>query len=127
MVPQALPGLITTAIFTFILAWNEYLYALVIVSRDARKTLPPGVTTTLVTGYNVEWGMVMAASVMMSLPLLAIFLLLQRHLVRGFGSRRAEGLRDGGDPRPPALRKVFADGSVARARARSRDRRRGSS
>ena len=91
VVPQALPGLVTTAIFSFILAWNEYLYALVIISRDARKTLPPGITTTLVTGYNVEWGMVMAASVLMSLPLLLVFLLLQRHLVRGFGSGALKG------------------------------------
>jgi multiple sugar transport system permease protein len=91
VLPQAVPGLVTTAVFSFILAWNEYLYALVVISRDARKTLPPGVMTTLVTGYNVEWGMVMAASVMMSFPLLAIFLVLQRHLVRGFGAGALKG------------------------------------
>ena len=91
VLPQAVPGLITTATFSFILAWNEYLYALVVISRDARKTLPPGVMTTLVTGYNVEWGMVMAASVMMSLPLLAGFVVLQRHLVRGFGAGAVKG------------------------------------
>lgn len=91
VLPQAVPGLITTAVFSFILSWNEYLYALVVISRDARKTLPPGVMTTLVTGYNVEWGMVMAASIMMSLPLLAAFVLLQRHLVRGFGAGAVKG------------------------------------
>lgn len=91
VLPQALPGLITTAVFSFILSWNEYLYALVVISRNASKTLPPGVMTTLVTGYNVEWGMVMAASVMMSLPLLGAFVLLQRYLVRGFGAGAVKG------------------------------------
>jgi ABC-type glycerol-3-phosphate transport system permease component len=91
VLPQALPGIISTALFTFILAWNEYLYALVLLSRDSVKTLPPGVMTMLTSAFNIEWSLLMAASVLMSLPLIASFAFLQCHLTRGFGAGALTG------------------------------------
>ena len=91
VLPQALPGIISTALFTFILAWNEYLYALVLTNADSAKTLPPGVMTILTSSYNIEWGMLMAASVLMSLPLILSFAFMQRHLTRGFGAGAVKG------------------------------------
>ena len=91
ILPQALPGIISTALFSFILAWNEYLYALILINEDAKKTLPPGVTTMLTGTFNIEWSLLMAASVMMSVPVILAFAFLQKHLTRGFGAGAVKG------------------------------------
>ncbi len=91
ILPQALPGIISTALFTFILAWNEYLYALVLVNSDAVRPLTTGVMNMLITSFNIEWSLLMAASVMMSLPLIVIFTFLQGYLTSGFGAGGVKG------------------------------------
>jgi multiple sugar transport system permease protein len=91
ILPQALPGIISTAVFTFILAWNEYLFALVLVNKDTARTMTTGVITMLVTSFHIEWSMLMAASVMMSVPVIVVFAFLQKHLTRGFGAGAVKG------------------------------------
>ncbi len=91
ILPQALPGIISTTLFTFILAWNEYLYALVLVNTDEARPLTTGVMNMLVTSFNIEWSLLMAAAVMMSLPLIVIFAFLQSYLTRGFGAGGVKG------------------------------------
>jgi multiple sugar transport system permease protein len=91
ILPQTLPGIISTSLFTFILAWNEYLYALVLVNRDQLRPLTTGVITMLTSAFNIEWSLLMAASVMMSLPLIVIFAFLQKHLTKGFGAGAVKG------------------------------------
>jgi len=91
ILPQALPGIISTSLFTFILAWNEYLYALVLLNRDAWRPLTTGVINMLTSAFNIEWSLLMAASVMMSLPLIVIFAFLQKHLTQGFGAGGVKG------------------------------------
>jgi multiple sugar transport system permease protein len=91
VLPQALPGIVSTALFSFILSWNEYLYALVFINVDERKTLPPGVLTMLNQNQNVEWALLMAASVLMAVPVLVCFAFLQKHLTRGFGAGGVKG------------------------------------
>ena len=91
ILPQLLPGIISTALFTFILAWNEYLYALVLVNSDSARPLTTGVMTMLISAFNIEWSLLMAASVMMSLPLIIVFAFLQSYLTRGFGAGAVKG------------------------------------
>lgn len=91
ILPQALPGIISTALFTFILAWNEYLYALVLVNSDQSRPLTTGVMNMLITSFNIDWSLLMAASVMMSIPLIIIFAFLQSYLTRGFGAGGVKG------------------------------------
>lgn len=91
ILPQALPGIISTCLFTFILSWNEYLYALVLVNTDSARPLTTGVMSMLVSAFNIEWSLLMAASVMMSLPLIIIFAFLQSYLTRGFGAGGVKG------------------------------------
>jgi multiple sugar transport system permease protein len=91
ILPQALPGIISTALFTFILAWNEYLFALVLVNTDEARPLTTGVMNMLVSAYNIEWSLLMAAAVMMSAPLIVIFAFLQNYLTRGFGAGGVKG------------------------------------
>lgn len=89
--PQLLPGIISTALFTFILAWNEYLYALVLVNSDSSRPLTTGVMSMLISAFNIEWSLLMAASVMMSIPLIIIFAFLQSYLTSGFGGGAVKG------------------------------------
>ena len=83
ILPHALPGIISTALFTFIVAWNEYLFALVLINRQLSMTLPVGILS-----HNINQ---MSASVMMSVPLIIAFSFLQKHLTRGFGAGAVKG------------------------------------
>lgn len=91
ILPQLLPGIISTALFTFILSWNEYLYALVLVNSDDTRPLTTGVMNMLISSFNIEWSLLMAASVMMSVPLIIAFAFLQSYLTRGFGAGGVKG------------------------------------
>jgi multiple sugar transport system permease protein len=91
ILPQAVPGIISTALFTFILAWNEYLYPLVLINIDAAQPLTTGVSNMLINSFSINWPQLMAASAMMSLPLVIIFAVLQSYLTRGFGAGSIKG------------------------------------
>ena len=90
VLPLALPGLIAAAIFTFILAWNDFLFALVLITSDEIKTLPVGVND-LFNATIVDWGMIMAAGVMITAPAVMFFVAVQRHLVQGWGAGGVKG------------------------------------
>ncbi|GEN81598.1 carbohydrate ABC transporter permease [Actinotalea fermentans] len=82
MLPIARPGVIVIAVFSFIFSWNEYLFPLVLVNSDADKTLPLGVAGFM-GNLTVEWGPLLASGVVTVLPVLVLFLFLQRYLVEG--------------------------------------------
>ena len=91
VVPMALPGIATTAILTFIYAYNEFLFALSFTVGPEHQTLP--VAIALLRGrYQIPWGEVMAASLMASLPVMLLVLAFQRRIARslspGARSRR---------------------------------------
>jgi ABC-type glycerol-3-phosphate transport system permease component len=90
VLPLALPGLIATSIFTFTLAWNDYVFTRILIASDELKTLPVGVQDLFSAGV-VDWGLVMAAGVLVTLPALAFFMAVQRHLVAGWGSGGLKG------------------------------------
>lgn len=86
VIPQALPGLISTAIFVFILCWSEFLYPLVLISTDQLKTITVTLAALTGGGQNIKFGLLMAASTVATVPILLIFLFLQKYLVRGFAA-----------------------------------------
>ncbi|HEY3097448.1 MAG TPA: carbohydrate ABC transporter permease [Methylomirabilota bacterium] len=90
VLPLALPGLIAAAIFTFILAYNDFLFALVLITSEELKTLPVGVND-LFNATIVDWGMIMAAGVMITLPAVLFFAVVQRYLVQGWGAGGVKG------------------------------------
>ena len=73
------------------MTWNEYFYALILVNTDEARPLSTGVITMLVTSFNIEWSLLMAAAVAMSLPLIIIFVFLQGYLVKGFATAGVKG------------------------------------
>ena len=88
--PLALPGLIAAGIFTFILAWNDFLFALVLITSDELKTLPVGVND-LFNATIVDWGMIMAAGVVITVPTIGFFVAVQRYLIHGWGAGGLKG------------------------------------
>ena len=82
MLPIARPGVIVIAVFSFIFSWNEYLFPLVLVNSDTDKTLPLGVAGFM-GNLTVQWGPLLASGVVTVLPVLVLFLFLQRYLVEG--------------------------------------------
>ncbi len=90
VLPLALPGLIAAGIFTFILAWNDFLFALVLITSEELKTLPVGVND-LFNATIVDWGMIMAAGVMITAPTVAFFVAVQRYLIQGWGAGGVKG------------------------------------
>jgi multiple sugar transport system permease protein len=81
VVPLAAPGIATTAIFAFLLGWNEFLFSLILSGPESR-TLP-----VMVAGFEtdrgIRWGQLSAAAVSIMLPVIVVALVLQRHIVRG--------------------------------------------
>jgi multiple sugar transport system permease protein len=90
LLPLAAPGLIATATFTFILAWNDYIFARVLLSADELKTLPVGIAD-LYNASVVDWGMIMSAGMLVLVPVFIVFLFIQKYLVAGWGSGGIKG------------------------------------
>lgn len=90
IIPLAAPGTFTTAILVFIAAWNEFLFALTINTKDIRKTVP--VAITMFQGqYTIPWGETAAATVIVTIPLIILVLLFQKRIVAGLTSGAVKG------------------------------------
>lgn len=90
LLPLVAPGLAATSIFSFIVAWNELIFALTFLSDQSRYTLP--VAMTFFFGRDdTAWGPVMAASTLLTLPVLAFFLFVQRRMVGGLSAGALKG------------------------------------
>ncbi len=81
IMPLSSPGIIATAIYAFIGAWNEYVYALTFLNSESLLTLPVGLQHFF-TEFATNWPGLMAAAFIMSVPVVLMFMLLQRHFVR---------------------------------------------
>jgi multiple sugar transport system permease protein len=90
IVPLAAPGVFTTAIIAFITAWNEFMFALILITKDQMRTVP--VAISMFPGqYTVPWGDMAAASVIATIPIVIVVLLCQRKIVSGLTSGAVKG------------------------------------
>src|SRR5262245_60881363 len=90
--PLTAPALAAAGLLAFILAWNEFLFALTFTLSNEQRTVP--VAIALITGasaYELPWGRVMAASVIVTVPLILLVLILQRHVVSGLIAGAVKG------------------------------------
>ena len=82
--PLSRPIFVTVAVFNFVWAWNEYLFSLVVISKETRMTLSVGIEFFFGTMYRTpDWNLVMAAATLGLLPSLILFVRLQRHFISG--------------------------------------------
>jgi len=90
LLPVAAPGIVTTLIFIFINAWNEYTVALCLISSDVLKPLTVGIN--IFNGYNIiEWQYLFAASLFAIIPVVILFMCIEKHLVSGLASGGVKG------------------------------------
>ncbi len=90
--PLMWPAMVTTGLLAFIAAWNEFLFALTFVSNDAQRTVP--VAIALISGateFELPWGNIMAASVIVTVPLIVLVLIFQRKIISGLTAGGVKG------------------------------------
>ncbi|TQF84815.1 carbohydrate ABC transporter permease [Elioraea sp. Yellowstone] len=90
--PLLAPAMVTTGLLAFIAAWNEFLFALTFTLTDDRRTVP--VAIALISGasaFEMPWGRIMAASVTVTVPLIALVLVFQRRIVAGLTAGAVKG------------------------------------
>ena len=91
LLPLVAPGLVATAVFTFITSWNEYLFARTILSSGSTQTITVWLSYFLGGSRAVDWGAVMAASTLISIPVVIFFLLVQRRIAFGLTAGAVKG------------------------------------
>lgn len=90
LLPITRPALVATGLFAFMRGWNDFIYALTLVGKD-KQTLPPGLVLTYVGEFQSQWADMMAASLLVSLPLVIAFIIFQRHIVSGLTAGAVKG------------------------------------
>jgi len=94
LLPLIAPGLVTTGLLAFIAAWNEYLYALSFIQSPDHYTVPLAITSFVSptgSAFAVPWGQIMAATVIVTLPLITATLVLQRRILAGLTAGAVKG------------------------------------
>jgi trehalose/maltose transport system permease protein len=94
MLPLAVPGMVTTGLLAFIAAWNEFLFALSFTQTPDKRTITYAMQafyTSTGSAYEIPWGQMLAASVLVTVPLIALALLFQRRIVDGLTAGAVKG------------------------------------
>ena len=91
VVPLILPGLLTTGAFVFMEAWNNLIFPLSFITTLDKQTLPAALVVTFTGQFKTDWGGMMAAATLTTLPLMAAFFAVQRSMVRGLTSGAVAG------------------------------------
>jgi multiple sugar transport system permease protein len=82
LVPISTPGIVATAIYTFLLAWNEFLFALTLTKTNEMRTVPVGILQ-MMGEHAYEWNQMMAISILGSIPILLVYLVAQKQFLAG--------------------------------------------
>ncbi|MDP3179559.1 MAG: carbohydrate ABC transporter permease, partial [Spirochaetaceae bacterium] len=88
-IPVAAPGIAATGIYIFITAWNEFLYAVMLTSRNVRTITVA--LQNMVGEYKIEWGLLNAGGVVSALPVLVLFFFVQKQLITGMTAGSVKG------------------------------------
>lgn len=90
LVPISIPGIISVGMYTFMQAWNEYLFALTLTKDTAMRTVPVGINL-LMGQHTYDWSQMMAMSCLGSLPVLILFIFFQKYFIAGMSSGAVKG------------------------------------
>lgn len=90
VLPLSAPGIVTVAVFAFLLSWTDYAYALVMVSSDMQKTLPVGIAS-MIGAFDMRWGEIMAGASLIVAPLFMLFTFLSRYFIQGLSAGAMKG------------------------------------
>jgi ABC-type glycerol-3-phosphate transport system permease component len=90
ILPLCIPGILSTGILVFILSWNEYLLASVLISNDTMKTLTVGLAS-YISSTDINWGVIMALGTATTIPIVLMFTAIQKYFVEGLTSGAVKG------------------------------------
>ena len=82
ILPLTLPGIFSVGIFVFALSWNEFLFASILATSGVNKTIPVGIAE-YITSFDVRWGDIMALGTLATIPVVVLFLCVQKYFLRG--------------------------------------------
>ncbi|MGE3799079.1 MAG: carbohydrate ABC transporter permease, partial [Thermomicrobiales bacterium] len=91
VLPMVTPGLVAAGVYTFLIAWDEYLFASTLMINPEMRTLPPGIIQSFVGQFYLNWPNVMAASVLITIPVTVLFIFFQKYLVQGLTAGAVKG------------------------------------
>jgi trehalose/maltose transport system permease protein len=94
LLPLAMPGMATTGLLAFIAAWNEYLFALSFIQDPDKYTVPLAITSFVGesgSAFQQPWGTIMAATIIITVPLVALVLIFQRYILAGLTAGAVKG------------------------------------
>jgi multiple sugar transport system permease protein len=91
ILPLSMPGIATVAIFSSITAWNEFLYALIFITSELKKTISAGLYLLMMGDMMIDWGMMMALATIVQIPMLIFFIIYGKGLVRGLTAGAIKG------------------------------------
>lgn len=91
VMPIIIPGVVAVGFFAFLNSWNELLYALTLTSSPDMRLIPPGFVLTYIGEFQDRWPDMMAASVVVSLPIVVLFTIFQKQLVSGLTAGAVKG------------------------------------
>lgn len=91
MFPLAIPGMVSVAIYGFVWSWNDLIYSLTLITSPDKRTLAPGLILNYLGQFQAKWAEMMAASIIVSIPLAIMFIFLQRFFIRGLTAGAVKG------------------------------------
>lgn len=91
IVPLLKPGLLAVGIYTFLQSWDDYLFGMIIMNRDAMRTLPVGIAQSFIGEFAHDYSGMMALSVATSLPVIVLFIFLQKYMIAGLTGGAVKG------------------------------------
>jgi multiple sugar transport system permease protein len=91
VLPVSVPGLVTVALYSFMWAWNDLLYAMTLITSPDLRTVGPGLLMSQLGEMRQDWGAAMAASLVASLPVVLAFAMVQRWFVQGLTAGAVKG------------------------------------
>src|ERR1035437_2910530 len=90
VLPLSIPGIITAGVFTFLLSWTDYVYALVMITSDDNKALPLGIAS-MIGSFEFRWGETMVGATLIVIPLFVMFAFLSRFFIQGMSAGAVKG------------------------------------
>lgn len=91
IVPLSRPGLLAVGIYTFLLSWDDFIFSLTLMSKDELRTLPVGIANSFAGELLFDWSGMMTISVVASVPVLLLFIFLQRYMIAGLTQGSVKG------------------------------------